>query len=91
MRWQRASAESNLWALRLRTRTGLTAHELDLVLLAADRNRLRFALPPADPPPRRRISAYFHRRVDRERSGVRTFLGGTGIIFRDKQERGSEQ
>jgi hypothetical protein len=75
MRWRRSSAEVDLWLHRLRPRTGLCAHELDFVFLAADRNWLRFALPPADPPPRRRNAGYLHRRVERERSGARTFLG----------------
>jgi hypothetical protein len=54
---------------------GLSVHELDFVFLAADRDRLRFLLPPADLPPRCGNAASFHRRVERERSGVRTFLG----------------
>jgi hypothetical protein len=47
-----------LWALRLPTRTGLSAHELDvlhLVLLAADLHRLRIGLPPAI---RRRVARF---------------------------------
>ena len=74
MRWRRTSAEADAWTLRLRSRTGLTAHEFDFIFLTADRDRLRFPLPPADPPSRRRNTASFNRRVERERSGARTFL-----------------
>ena len=78
MRRRRASAESDLWALRLPTRTGLSAHELavlHLVLLGADLDQLGIALPPADSPPRRPISPDFDRSVERKRSGPGTFLG----------------
>jgi hypothetical protein len=74
MRWRRTSAEADAWTLRLRSRTGLTAHEFDFIFLTADRDRLRFPLPPADPSSRRRNTASFNRRVERERSGEQTFL-----------------
>jgi hypothetical protein len=56
----------------------LSAEELDvlyLVLLDAYLDRLGIALPPADPPPRRPISADFDRSVERKRSEPGTFLG----------------
>jgi hypothetical protein len=57
-----ASTDCDLWALRFLRRTGFTAHELDVllfVLLAADLDRLRIGLLPADLPPHRLMSPDF--------------------------------
>jgi hypothetical protein len=69
-RWRRTSAEADLWPLRLRSRTGVSAHDLDFVFVTGDRDRRRVPLPSADPSPRHRNKPAFHRRVERERSGA---------------------
>jgi hypothetical protein len=90
MRWRRTSAEADAWTLCLRSRTGLTAHEFDFIFLIADWDRLRFPLPPADPPPRHRNTASFNRRVERERSGARTFLGVARVASSARSRGGGE-
>jgi hypothetical protein len=90
MRWRRTSAEADVWSLRLRSRTGLSAHEFDFVFLAADRDRLGFPLPPADPPPHCRNTGSFHRRVERERSGARTVLCVARAASSARSRRGGE-
>jgi hypothetical protein len=76
--WRRRALEdSDLWALRLPPRTGLSADELDvlhLVLLATDLHRLGIGLPPAAAAASLDLLD-FDRRVERKRSGLGTFLG----------------
>jgi hypothetical protein len=45
-RWRRTSAEADLWPLCLRSRTGVSAHDLDFVFVAGDRDRHRVPLRP---------------------------------------------
>lgn len=77
MRRRRASAESDLCPLRLPPRTGLSGHELVvllLLMLAVDLHRLRIGLPPADLPSRRSSSPDLDTRVEMKRNELGTFI-----------------
>ena len=72
-RSRRTSAEADLSPLRLRSRTGLRAQDLDFVFKTADRGRCGLDLATADPPPRRRKKSPFRGRVETERGRARCF------------------
>jgi hypothetical protein len=72
-RSRRTSVEADLRPLRLRSRTGLPADDLDFVFFTPDRDRRGLPLPTTDPPPRRRKKSSFARRVERERGRARSF------------------
>jgi hypothetical protein len=89
-RWRRTSAEADLWPLRLRSRTGVAVHDLHFVFVAGDRDRRGVPLPPADPPPLRWNKPAFHKRVERERSGARSFLAVARAASSARSRRGGE-
>jgi hypothetical protein len=87
-RSRRTSAEADLRPLRLRSRTGVPAHDLHFVFFTGDRNRRGLPLPPADPPPRRRKKSPFHRRVERERGRTRSFRAVARAASSARSRRG---